>query len=97
MGSGSSKQSVPKENAPKKRATRKKAKAENTTNINTNTLDEENTNEKKNIQGSPEIQLKRIQELVCETSKDYEGMSKEDVVKLLGKVKRLSALKKGNA
>lgn len=97
MGSAPSRRQV-LEDPPKKRATRKKVKVENTTNANINTTDEENTNnDKKNIQGSATIQLKRIQELVCDTAKDYADMDKEDVVKLLGKVKRLSALKKENA
>jgi len=93
MGSGPSKPYVAER---KKRA--RKVKAENTTNANINTTDEENTNnDKKNIQGSAAIQLKRIQELVCDTSKDYTDMDKEDVVKLLTKVRRLSAAKKANA
>ena len=97
MGSAPSRRYIV-EDPPKKRATRKKVKVENTTNANVNTGDEENANNaKKNIQGSAAIQLKRIQELVCDTSKDYADMEKEDVVKLLGKVKRLSALKKENA
>ena len=98
MGSAPSKRYAI-ENPSKKRATRKKVKVENTTNANINTTDEEENanNDKKNIKGSATIQLKRIQELVCDTSKDYDEMDKDDVVKLLVKVRRLSTAKKPNA
>ena len=69
--------------AKRVRATRKKTNENKPNNI---------TN--KNIKGSPHIQLKRIQDLVCDKTKDYNAMDLDDTVKLIKQVKCLSTPKK---
>lgn len=76
-------------------APQEKAKRVRTSRKKNNENKENNTN--KNIKGSPQIQLKRIQDLVCDKTKDYNAMNVDDTVKLIKQVQCLSTPKKANA
>jgi hypothetical protein len=90
MGSGASRPE-PEEKPKRPRATRKKNDNE------TNEKEKKNKNKNENIQGSPSMQLKRIQELACDATKKYENMDTKDIGKLLNTIRRLSTVKLANA
>ena len=82
MGSAPSRSNPQPE--PRRRAPRKKKNEP-----------EKNDEPNDNIKGSPTIQLKRIQDLVCDSAKNYDKMDKEEIVNVLKTIRRLSTPKTG--